>query len=344
MHKLVKIKFQNGLNKADACKDILNELTDDFIFEESDQPDFILFGPYGNDIPKPGDYTRIGYFCENIKPDLSICEWAFGIPYEEDVNDSRYKKIQWHDLDPKSLIKPDDYDPHKIFEGKEKFCAFIYGNKVPYREEFFKQLSSYKKVDAPGISMNNMPNAFDTQFKGSIWERKRQFLSKYKFTISFENYVYPGYQTEKLYDAMLANSIPIYCGDKHVSRVFNTKSFINVPSLMSLNNPATVKFLEKHSQQDFKDIRPSYYHSPFDRIKRKLKAMGREAKMIRQFKRYDFKPVIEKIIELDQDKSKYLQMLKQPWLNNNVPPENASLKNRWIEIFEQPVKQNKSNG
>ncbi len=73
MPRLIKIKFQNGINSNIARHDILNELNEDFLFEESDQPDFILFGPYGNDIPPPGNYTRIGYFCENIKPDLSIC-------------------------------------------------------------------------------------------------------------------------------------------------------------------------------------------------------------------------------------------------------------------------------
>jgi len=341
MQKTIKVKFQNGINKNIACNNILNELAGDYIFEESDTPDFILFGPYGNDVPKQGDYIRIGYYCENIKPDLSICEWAFGMPREEEVNDSRYRKIQWHDLDPQSLVKPDNYNAEEIFEQKESFCAFIYGNKVPYREEFFRQLSRYKKVDAPGISMNNMPNNMDTLYKGSKWERKRQFLHKYKFTIAFENYTYPGYQTEKLYDAMLADSIPIYCGDSYVNKIFNTSSFINTADLINLNDSATVNFLEKYAQPDFKDIRPSYYHSPIDRIKRKLKTIGRQAKINLQFKNMDFSPVIEKIIELDQDKSKYLQTLKQPWLNNNKPPLGASLKNRWIEIFEQPLNSNK---
>jgi hypothetical protein len=338
MKARIKIKFQNGIDRNIACNHILNELADDYIFEESETPGFILFGPYGNDIPEPGNYIRIGYFCENMKPDLSICEWAFGIPYEDEVNDARYKKIQWHDLDPKSLVKKVDYDAERIFDRKENFCAFIYSNEVPYREAFFKQLSRYKKVDAPGKSMNNIPNNFDTKYKGTMWERKRQFLNAYKFTIAFENYVYPGYQTEKLYDAMLANSLPIYCGDPFINIVFNSKSFINVPDYLNLNNSGPVNFLEKYSQQDFKDIRPMFYHGPFDKAKRKLKAIGRKIKMNSQFNNFDFAPLIEKIIELDQDKNKYIQMLRQPWLNNNEPPPGASSKKRWIEIFEHPFK------
>jgi len=41
--------------------------------------------------------------------------------------------------------------------------------------------------------MNNMPSV-DSIYKGDKWEVKHQFLSPYKFTIAFENYVYPGYQ------------------------------------------------------------------------------------------------------------------------------------------------------
>ena len=333
MRKKIKIKFQNGINKESAQKAILNELLDEYEFEESQNPDFILFGPYGNDVPPPGKYVRIGYYCENIKPDMSVCEWAFGIPHEEEIKNNRYKRIQWHEVDEKAFIKSGDYDTDQIFAQKKNFCAFVYNSKVPYREEFFRQLSQYKKVDAPGRSMNNMLNQIDTNYKGGYWERKQQFLSSYKFTIAFENYVYPGYQTEKIYDAMLANSIPVYCGDPLIGNVFNTASFVNVPDWVEVNQSPMINYLEKHGQQDFKDIRPAYYHSPFDMIKRKVKTLGRQWKMKLQFEHFDFAKVIERIVELDQDDNKYLSVLKQPWFNNNTPPANLSSKNRWVEIF-----------
>ena len=334
MRKTVKIKFQNGIDKEIACRAILNELHDEYNFEETNTPDFILFGPYGNDTPPPGPYIRIGYFCENIRPNLSICEWAFGIPYQDEVNSPRYARIQWHDFDPQSLVKPAGYNAAEILEHKKHFCAFVYNTKIPYREEFFKQLSKYKRVDAPGKSMNNMVNHIDTKYQGNIWQRKQQFLRSYKFTVAFENYVYPGYQTEKLHDAMVADSIPIYCGDSFAGRIFNTNSFINATNPDDINHSATINFLEKHSQQNFKDIRPAYYHNPLDSAARKLKIIGRQLKMKMQFNGFDFSKVIERIIELDQDDAKYIQVLNQPWYNNNVPPANASLKKRWVEIFE----------
>jgi len=330
----IKLRFQNGLDLHSFKKDVfdIEGLSDEFDFEESAEPDFIIFGPYGNDIPPKGNCTRIGYYCENIKPDMSVCEWAFGVPREEDVKDARYKRIQWHGTDPLSLIKPDTYDAEKIAAGKKHFCNFLYSHKVPYREEFFRQLSKYKKVDAPGKSMNNT-GSIDNRFTGDMWQRKRQFLSEYKFTIAFENDIYPGYQTEKLYDAMQADSLPIYCGDPFVGDIFNTQSFINVADYISPKTPWLNKNLRKVGQMDFADIRPAYLTGLHHRGKRKIKSIIRAIDKQLNFNKLDFTEVIDRIIALDTNSDLFLQYLSQPWFKNNQPPAKASNKNHWIEIF-----------
>jgi hypothetical protein len=333
--KIIKLKLQNGLTFETFKKEVLdvNGVSSHYIFKESKEPDFIIFGPYGNDIPQKSDkYQRIGYFCENIIPDMSICEWAFGIPHEEEILNSKYKRIQWHGLNPTSLVKPKTVAIEAINESKTKFCNFLYSNKVPYRETFFKELSKYKKVDAPGKSMNNMPS-IDDLYQGDIWERKRQFLTPYKFTIAFENYVYPGYQTEKLYDAMLTQSIPIYCGDPHISQIFNTQSFINASDLLNPNYGSGVKYLEKSMQINFIDMRPQFYNQLHHRVARKVKETGRNLKMQWQFNGLNYKALVDKIVEIDENPKLYEKMLLAPWFNNNMPPVNASTKNRWIEIF-----------
>lgn len=332
---VIKLRLQNGLDLRAFKKDVfdIEGLSEIYDFEESAQPDVVIFGPYGNDIPAKGNYIRVGYFCENITPQLSICDWAFGVPHETEVNSIHYKRIQWHGTNPNMLVKPANYNAGEILKEKKHFCNFLYSHQVPYREEFFKQLSKYKKVDAPGRSMNNMAS-IDALYNGSIWERKRQFLSDYKFTIAFENYVYPGYQTEKLYDAMQANSIPIYCGDPGISEIFNTSSFVNAAGFIRTED-GTIDWLQHNSQMDFIDILPTYYHAPRHRIKRKVKAWGRNLKMRLQFDKLDFTPIIERIIELDKNDEAYIAMLQQPWFKNNQPPADASNKQRWIEIFSQ---------
>ena len=331
--KQVKIKFQNGLLFEFAVKEILSYVADRYEFIDSNEPDYIIFGPYGIDLPGKSDqYTRIGYYCENFKPDMSLCEWGFGVPREEDVNHPRYKKIQWHNLDPASLIKPAEINTDEIIRSKTKFCNFLYSHKVPYREEFFKALSKYKKVDAPGKSMNNMPS-IDSLYRGDIWERKKQFLQPYKFTIAFENYSYPGYQTEKLYDAMQEWSLPVYCGDPYINEVFNPKSFINAFDLLDPSYGSMVKSLEKYSQMDFIDLRPQYYKNIGQRITRKVKTIGRQFKMKLEYNGLDYKKLVDRIVAIDENESLYREMLLQPWFNNNQVPAHTSAVDRWVEIF-----------
>jgi len=324
----VKIKFQNGLG-FDAVNELLAELTGEYDFIDSEEPDVIVFGPYGNDIPVKGSYQRVGYYCECITPDLEICEWAFGIPREEEISDPRYKRIQWHGLDPERLVK--HIDVETVYAQKTKFCNFLYSNRVPYREAFFKELSRYKRVDAPGRSMNNMPSV-DQQYQGDKWSVKRQFLSPYKFTIAFESYAYPGYQTEKLYDAMQMNSIPVYCGDPMVGEVFNPKSMINMADYLPARGGGARGFLERNGQYDFKDYRPGTYTGLLYGIRRKLKTIAKAEKMRLQTNKFDFRPLIEKIIELDNNPELYRAMLSEPWLNENKVPD-LSVAERWRQIF-----------
>lgn len=333
--KNVKIKFQNGLSFNDFIKEVfeINKVTEDFTFEESNNPDFIVFGPYGNDIPPVGNYIRIGYFCENMAPDLTTCEYAFGIPLEEEIKNPNYKRIQWHGVNPELFIKKfTDNDIDRIISEKINFCNFIYSNKVPYREVFVKQLSKYKKIDAPGKSMNNM-SAIDSFYKGNTWERKRQFLNSYKFTIAFENYAYPGYQTEKLYDSLQVNSLPIYCGDIHVNEIFNSKSFLNANDYVHVNRNEFIDTLERVSQQTFVDFRPQTFRKPKHHLSRKLKSYGRNLKMYLNYNNLNFKPLIEKIIEIDNNQDLYINYLKEPWLHNNEVPFNSYSKDTWLKIF-----------
>ncbi len=330
--KIIRVKCQNGLSFSTFKEEVFdkNGVSEMFELVESNHPDVVIFGPYGNDIPAKGNYIRVGYYCECIKPDLSNCEWAFGVPTAKEVGNTRYRRIQFHGLNPRSLQK--DINPEEEFSKKTKFCNFLYSNAIPHREEFFRQLSKYKKIDSPGKSMNNMPS-IDTQYKGDKWEIKRQFLNSYKFTIAFESYAYPGYQTEKLYDTIKANSIPIYCGDPLVNTVFNPKSMVNTASYLPVHNPPSVQLLENNCLYSFKDYLPATYNSLYYKIKRKLKTLGKVKKMKLQLNNLDFSPLIDRIIELDKNPESYLKMLAEPFLNDDKIED--STKFRWMTIFNE---------
>jgi hypothetical protein len=303
-------------------------MTEEFDFVEAPSPDFVIFGPYGNAIPPTGGPVRIGYFCENMFPDMSICDWAFGMPYEEDVGDPRYMRIQWHGFEPSDLIKRRIDSPEQLLENKTRFCNFLYTNRVPYRERFFRELSKYKHIDAPGLSMNNMAT-IDADFNGDRWPTKRRFLQHYKFTIAFENYSYPGYHTEKILDPMLAGSLPIYFGNPNIDKHFNSRSFVNARKYVRGRCMPLAKLLEHWAQPSFTGtLRRADVPG---RLLRRMKGDGRTAKMYLQC--WNFDPLIEHIIRMDQDDDLYLSYATEPWFVGNRPPSNEKTLSRWRQIF-----------
>jgi hypothetical protein len=177
-----------------------------------------------------GSFVKIFYTPENIIPDMSKCDWAFGFEYEDKMNNPRYFRLPYYVFEDINLLKK---LLNKKVEKKLRFCNFIYSNECYSRNRFFKMLNKYKRVDAPGKCMNNMPSldaASPTESRNKInWQdTKLNFIKKYKFTIAFENSVSEGYTTEKITQPMSVGSIPIYFGNPKIKEEFNEKAFINV--------------------------------------------------------------------------------------------------------------------
>ncbi len=195
-------------------------------------------------VPK-GDFIKIFYNSEHVKPNMKECDWAFATHFEEDINNPRYMRIPLilkNDYQLKNLGLPPiikKINLKKIKREKKRFCNFIYSQDVFERNKFFETLSKYKHIDSPGRCMTNMPpikgkNAKESRLSYNWVLDKLDFLKEYKFTIAFENFSSPGWVTEKLTHPMLVNSIPIYVGHKDVSKEFNTKSFINYNDFRSM--------------------------------------------------------------------------------------------------------------
>ena len=122
-----------------------------------------------------------------------------------------YERDAWSNLMTRTVtMKPD------------RFCAFCVGNgSVRIRNTFFCALSQYKKVDSCGTFANNLgycaPRSDEEYWK---------FLSHYKFNICFENTNIKDYVTEKLFNAYMGGSIPIYWGTPQVLEWFNPRAFL----------------------------------------------------------------------------------------------------------------------
>ena len=85
------------------------------------------------------------------------------------------------------------------------------------------------------------------------YETKHQLLSNYRFTLTLENFVYPGYVTEKIFDALAAGSIPIYLGAPDIESFVPREAFID---LREFPSPSSLKdYLDNLSEADAAGMR-----------------------------------------------------------------------------------------
>ena len=57
---------------------------------------------------------------------------------------------------------------------------------------------------------------------------KHDLLSSYRYTLTLENFQYPGYVTEKIFDALAAGSIPVYLGAPDIESFVPKETFIDM--------------------------------------------------------------------------------------------------------------------
>ena len=221
MKNKIKIDFSDFWGGFDKTNNYFyNLLKDEFDVEISNNPDYLFFSVFGNNHQRY-NCKKIFYTGENVAPPLQYCDWSFSFDY---LDDSRNYRL------PHYLLYDGYYElqREKIIDEsfvKRKFCNFIHNNlHCPIRNNFFLKLSKYKKIDSGGSVMNNMGYMVTDRIP------KVQWIKDYKFSFAFENEAYrpkyPGYTTEKIMQAMVANTIPLYWGNPLIDIEFNKKSFI----------------------------------------------------------------------------------------------------------------------
>jgi hypothetical protein len=207
MKKKIKIDFSDFWGGYDKTNNYFyNLLKDEFDVEISNNPDYLFFSVFGNN-HQNYKCKKIFYTGENIAPPLGYCDFSFSFDY---LDDNRNYRL------PHYLLYPGYYDlvNKKVDETlvNRKFCSFVVSNgNSKLRNDFFIRLSKYKRVDSAGRHYNNV---------GFAASDKIEFLRNYKFNICFENDAHRGYNehytTEKLPQAMQANTIGIYSGNTQI--------------------------------------------------------------------------------------------------------------------------------
>ena len=162
----------------------------------------------------PGKSSNAGagiwYTGENVRPPAS--GWDAYLSYENEEWPTNAYLPLWYlhsDLfgggDPGFLGRPlvinELVSPRPETSSQERrFCCAIFRNPEPVRLKAIELLRKIGPVDIFGqASGRPVANKFDV-------------MTQYRFALCFENDLYPGYITEKVFDPWISGAIPLYWG------------------------------------------------------------------------------------------------------------------------------------
>lgn len=211
-------------------------LSEDFdVIRDDVSPDYLIFGDrnFGNNnlMFNNKRCIKIFYTGENERPANYACHFAISFDHMDDDRHYRLPLYVIYDFDNQHRNVTNTKDVNRepsdlIKKFKDKFCSFVVKNGAcEKRNYFFQRLNEYKIVDSAGPLFNNV--GYILQRGDGAVEAKMKFLNDYKFNLCFENSSYAGYTTEKLYEAYMFGTVPIYWGSTTIECDFNPKAFLN---------------------------------------------------------------------------------------------------------------------
>lgn len=125
----------------------------------------------------------------------------------------------------------------------------------PIRKKLVASLATRKVIDLYGKGWDTDKNEnVRAVYKGLVPpDGKLNTLSKYKFTLCFENAIFPGYITEKLFDSLLAATVPIYLGDPNIIESVPNNTFIDAREFTDVDS--LHRYLENMSEGTYEQYR-----------------------------------------------------------------------------------------
>lgn len=256
--KTIRIQYQNMWgNSNDFPANYLHEcfpfLRGHFNFVLSDQPRFVFYSVYGKHLKtwpgaircvysgEAGDWFHYGGKTDPIdESKVDPAFWDYGIACAR----TESARPERHLFFPQGFLHLGLYNDgirslvaERPPNTGEFFCNFIYSNDwCKPRIAIMEALARYKRIECCGkIARNNdaLLSAGHGYNKAG-YLAKQAFQHRCRFSLAIENNHTPGYSTEKMTDALLARSVPIYSGDPRIAEVFNPAAFINLDEFATL--------------------------------------------------------------------------------------------------------------
>jgi len=194
-------------------------------------PDLLVFSCFGD--PGLNEFhraTRVLYLGENVRPDFSITDYSMTFDMSDYCGRNIYLPL-WLLRSTKYAATSVDYQPYKLTDleqnrpanNGEDVVVYIGNNSTPLRIEAIHEL----------LKRGMAVECYGSQTKPV--SDKIQTLSKYQYSLCFENTFTPGYVTEKIVDSFLGGSMPIYWGGAPPD-VFNLEEYYACNPFQSMDD------------------------------------------------------------------------------------------------------------
>ena len=191
------------------------------------EADYLIADTFGDSLYR-FDGVRVLYTGENHPIDLNSFDYCLTHEYREDdrchrlpywhIHMQKFAELRGYLLGERPMVTPEELEKKQT-----EFCAFICKNpKGKERNSLVRNLNAVRKVNCAGPFMNNVGFTLPRDYRS-----KHEYQNKHCFSIAYENECGPGYQTEKIIDAFVSGSIPIYWGNKDVAKEFNPAAFVH---------------------------------------------------------------------------------------------------------------------
>lgn len=197
---------------------------------------------YGQD--NPGKPTKgklnIWFTAENTRPPLHE-NWDVFWSFEKDFYDKRNRYLPlWVTRLGKTLIEAEQcqtrlMQERPLQETRKELIAAVISNPERIRGHLISELSQEIPIKVFGKL-------------GTPIENKKQTLLDFRMNLCFENDLYPGYVTEKPFEAYLAGCIPVWRGLDRDSYL-NSEAIINLTDLSTREAVDLIKRVSKDSKR-----------------------------------------------------------------------------------------------
>ncbi len=144
---------------------------------------------------------------EKTKFCVSIASQKYS-SHPEELYSERVRAIRWFEQN-----HPDEFDLYGTLWDRRWFSG-----KLSRLNLFLSPL--YRQFPTLG-KCQRFPS-----WRGTV-ARKRDVLRTYRFSICYENAVFPGYITEKLFDSWFAGCIPVYLGAPDISQFIPDGTYVD---------------------------------------------------------------------------------------------------------------------